>query len=126
MGAPGGHGMRPNVWTPAGGWFPDPKGWKGNLGKAYLLGGVIGATIFYTSAQLEVRAAHASWSSSPCHRRGFNPGCERGRGSGQTLGPHIHAVLEIALCTREGSPPPRAAFAAPNAFRVFPLYRHGA
>ena len=76
MGAPGGHGMRPNVWTPAGGWFPDPKGWKGNLGKAYLLAGVIGATIFYTSSQLEVRAPHASptasWCCSPSHRMGFN------------------------------------------------------
>lgn len=77
--------MRPNVWTPAGGWFPDPKGWKGNLGKTYLLAGVIGATIFYTSAQLEVRAHHAfrtaSWSCSPSHRRVFNvPADEGGRG----------------------------------------------
>jgi hypothetical protein len=49
--------MRPNVWAPSGGWYPDPKGWKGNLGKAYLLAGVIGAGIWYTSAQLEVRSS---------------------------------------------------------------------
>ena len=47
--------MRPNVWTPSGGWFPDPKGWKGNLGKAYLGLFVVGSAIFYTSASLEVR-----------------------------------------------------------------------
>eukprot|EP00242_Pyramimonas_sp_CCMP2087_P010103 CAMPEP_0198206158 /NCGR_PEP_ID=MMETSP1445-20131203/9691_1 /TAXON_ID=36898 /ORGANISM="Pyramimonas sp., Strain CCMP2087" /LENGTH=77 /DNA_ID=CAMNT_0043878737 /DNA_START=595 /DNA_END=828 /DNA_ORIENTATION=+ len=51
----GGHGLRPNVWTPSGGWYPDPKGWRGNLGKAYLALFVIGGTIAYTSAQLEHR-----------------------------------------------------------------------
>mmetsp|Transcript_32237 Transcript_32237/g.44722 ORF Transcript_32237/g.44722 Transcript_32237/m.44722 type:complete len:85 (-) Transcript_32237:283-537(-) len=56
MGAPpSGHGLRPNVWTPSGGWYPDPIGWKKNLGRSYLALGVIGALVFYTSAQLEHR-----------------------------------------------------------------------
>ena len=56
MGGGGSHPPAPgHVWTPAGGWFADPKYWKRNtmLGFAFL--GVASATIFNYSRQVEQR-----------------------------------------------------------------------
>ena len=55
MGMPAGGFDTTKVWSPAGGWFADPKYWKRNtlLGFAFL--GVASATIFNYSRQVEQR-----------------------------------------------------------------------
>ncbi|OJD32018.1 uncharacterized protein BKCO1_4200028 [Diplodia corticola] len=55
----GGGGKIPypkHVWSPAGGWYSQPKNWKGNT--AIMGGVVIGITslAWYTSAQREYRS----------------------------------------------------------------------
>ena len=56
MGGGGAHPPSPNhVWTPAGGWFPDPPQWKRNTVYAFL---ALGAGFLYVgshSVQLEER-----------------------------------------------------------------------
>ena len=72
MGGGGAHPPSPNhVWTPAGGWFPDPPQWKRNTVYAFL---ALGCGFLYVgshSAQLEERPVapkhaipSAMWSSS--------------------------------------------------------------
>ena len=72
MGGGGAHPPSPNhVWTPAGGWFPDPPQWKRNTVYAFL---ALGAGFLYVgshSVQLEERPVapkhaipSAMWSSS--------------------------------------------------------------
>ena len=57
MGGDHGHGFDTKmVWTPSGGWYPDPKGWRRNT--ALVVGAIAVASYFIasTSAKLEVRA----------------------------------------------------------------------
>ena len=72
MGGGGAHPPSPNhVWTPAGGWFPDPPQWKRNTVYAFL---ALGCGFLYVgshSVQLEERPVapkhaipSAMWSSS--------------------------------------------------------------
>lgn len=55
MGMPAGGFDTSKVWSPAGGWFPDPKAWKRNtlVGLAFV--GVAGAFIFDYSRKVEQR-----------------------------------------------------------------------
>ena len=55
MGMPAGGFDTSKVWSPAGGWFPDPKAWKRNtlMGLAFV--GVAGAFIFDYSRKVEQR-----------------------------------------------------------------------
>ena len=59
MGGDGhGHGFDTrSVWSPAGGWYPDPRGWRRNT--ALAMGAIAAASylIASASAKLEVRAA---------------------------------------------------------------------
>ena len=56
MGPPSAGGFDTSkVWSPAGGWFADPKHWKRNTFMGFMAAGVIGAYIFNYSRKIEVR-----------------------------------------------------------------------
>jgi len=76
MGAPSAsssaHGVQTNVWTPYGGWFPDPKAWKRNT----LLGfaGVFLATVvtWNHSRKIERRSTYPThWIPSQMWSKNF-------------------------------------------------------
>lgn len=43
------------VWSPAGGWWCNPRHWKRNTVYAFVWLGGLSAVVWYISAQLEVR-----------------------------------------------------------------------
>ena len=43
------------VWTPAGGWYCNPKNWKANTGRAFVLYAGITLLVFQLSRSLERR-----------------------------------------------------------------------
>lgn len=43
-----------SVWSPAGGWYSDPKHWRRNTGFALIAIGVASYTVFNISRKLEV------------------------------------------------------------------------
>lgn len=45
-----------SVWSPAGGWYADPKGWKRSTGLAAAVIGLAAYTVFNISRKMEVRA----------------------------------------------------------------------
>ena len=52
-----GHGFDTrSVWSPAGGWFSDPRGWRRNTAVAFAVIGVLSAGVFNLSRKLEARA----------------------------------------------------------------------
>jgi hypothetical protein len=55
MGAPAGGFDTSKVWSPAGGWFADPKHWRRNTFFGFVAAGVAGAVIFNYSRKIEVR-----------------------------------------------------------------------
>lgn len=56
MGGDGGHYAYPKgVWSPAGGWWADPKNWRRNTAVAFLGIAAISTVVFFKSAQLEQR-----------------------------------------------------------------------
>lgn len=50
------------VWSPAGGWFADPKHWRRNTAIAFLVSAAIAVPVFFKSAELEV---HHTYPSRP-------------------------------------------------------------
>lgn len=66
MGPPSGGFDTSKVWSPAGGWFPDPKAWKRNTFFGFVAVGVASVTIFNYSRQIEV-------SPPPTPSPPFNP-----------------------------------------------------
>ena len=55
MGAPAGGFDTSKVWSPAGGWFADPKHWKRNTAMGFGVLAVASAMIFNYSRKLETR-----------------------------------------------------------------------
>ena len=54
-GAEHGHGFNTNsVWSPSGGWYPDPRGWRRNTAVAFGAVAVAAYFIGSLSAKLEV------------------------------------------------------------------------
>ena len=51
------------VWSPAGGWFADPKAWKRNTAIGFLAAGAAAVAIFSYSRKVEVRARRRPRSS---------------------------------------------------------------
>ena len=51
------------VWSPAGGWFADPKAWKRNTAIGFLAAGAAAVAIFSHSRKVEVRARRRPRSS---------------------------------------------------------------
>jgi hypothetical protein len=61
MGADHGHGFDTrSVWSPAGGWYADPRGWRRNTAVAFAAVAAISFCVASVSAKLEVRHAPAS------------------------------------------------------------------
>ncbi len=59
------HASPQGVWSPAGGWYADPKHWRRNTAFAILGTVVVGTFIFRHSVKLEQRhAAPARWIPS--------------------------------------------------------------
>ena len=58
MGAPTGGFDTSKVWSPAGGWFPDPKAWKRNTFFGFVAAGVAAAVVFNYSRSVEVSPNH--------------------------------------------------------------------
>ena len=56
MGGDHGHGFdTKSVWSPAGGWYPDPKAWRRNTGLAFAAIAVLSYGVFNVSRKLEAR-----------------------------------------------------------------------
>lgn len=55
----GGHGDHAgrfkDVWSPSGGWWPDPKYWRRNTAIAFGVLGLVMVPVFLKSAELEER-----------------------------------------------------------------------
>ncbi|KAK3278793.1 hypothetical protein CYMTET_13290 [Cymbomonas tetramitiformis] len=54
--------QRPNVWTPSGGWYPDPVGWRRNTGVAFIGLFALCGMVFYKSAENEYRVQAPAFS----------------------------------------------------------------
>jgi hypothetical protein len=58
MGADGHHGFDTrSVWSPSGGWYADPRGWRRNTVLAYGAVAVVSYFVASYSAKLEVRVS---------------------------------------------------------------------
>jgi len=69
MGAPAGGFDTSKVWSPAGGWFADPKHWKRNTAMGFGVLAVASAMIFNTTAASSRRGRCRPRDGYP-HRRG--------------------------------------------------------
>ncbi len=47
------------VWSPAGGWWCNPRHWKRNTAIAFVISGALTGVMWYISAQLEVRTCYS-------------------------------------------------------------------
>ena len=48
------------VWSPAGGWWCNPRHWKRNTAIAFAISGALAGVMWYISAQLEVHVLYIS------------------------------------------------------------------
>jgi len=83
MGGDHGHGGFDTklVWSPSGGWYPDPRGWRRNTAVAFGAVALISLFVGSVSASLEVR--------SPPTRSGDTVACAR-----------VDAAASGAACAR--------------------------
>jgi hypothetical protein len=68
MGAGGGGGEQ-GIWSPAGGWYADPKRWRRNTAICFAISAVILYPIFLKSKEIEV---HNTYPSRPIPSQRWN------------------------------------------------------
>ena len=60
MAAGSGGGYPKEVWSPAGGWYPDPKGWRTNTGIAFAVIAAMAVATYVITEPKTVSTSHTS------------------------------------------------------------------